>query len=155
MPLKLIVTLLAYVHQIAVIERYFRNIDISTVKIDLVMYDITSALMTRLAQSAVNMRSFGNICTATAFPLLGSIKLSGKFFHTVHRLTQKPPMSDGFCAKEKHSYGGVILQRTDLNRQPSGYEPDELPIALLCHGVRHRRRRGKTSRRKALPCFRP
>ena len=135
MPLKLIVTLLAYVHQIAVIERYFRNIDISTVKIDLVMYDITSALMTRLAQSAVNMRSFGNICTATAFPLLGSIKLSGKFFHTVHRLTQKPPMSDGFCAKEKHSYGGVILQRTDLNRQPSGYEPDELPIALLCRKV--------------------
>ena len=139
MPLKLIVTLLAYVHQTAVIERYFRNIDISTVKIDLVMYDITSALMTRLAQSAVNKRSFGNICAATAFPLFGSIKLSGKFFHTAHRLTQKPSCLAArwlLCYLRRLSkWKCKWVQRTDSDRRPPGYGPGELPLLYSAMGA--------------------
>lgn len=67
-----------------------------------------------------------NLCSLPQVGQLFSISL-----HLFHISTKAAP-KDGSVQKENNTHDRRKLQRVDSNHQPSGYEPDELPIALLC-----------------------
>ena len=68
MPFKLIMALLADVHQVVMIQRYLGLVYIAAVKVYFVVDDKSGSLTAYLAQAAVLLDSVCNIGASAAFP---------------------------------------------------------------------------------------
>ena len=89
-PLKSVVTFLADIHQIVMVQRYFRLVYIAAVKVYFVVNNMARTLPAYFAQTAVLVYPLGDERTAAASPFFGIVKLFCKFFHS-SPAAQKPP----------------------------------------------------------------
>ena len=90
MSFKLVMAILADVHQVVMVQRYFRLVDVAAVKVYFVVHDVAGPFPADLAQAAVLLYAFSYVCAAAASPLFGCIKFLSKIFH-ISPAKQTPP----------------------------------------------------------------